>query len=229
MRHEVNIGLLVEPSSANNEFPCKNGSSAQRPGVLQMRYAARSGLSVQLGLEPLHGAVGQADQLGRAVDANPLTERPARLLDGVGIIERAAKRLAGGHGPFETGMDSSLDHVALEFGKCAGHLQHQLARGCGGVDRLLIEVQVNPDRLKRLDGIEQVNQRAAHAIDRPGHDYVELQALGPFEQVIEAGPILPGLGAADPQVAEGLDDLPTARFGHLGQCRNLILDGLAIG
>jgi hypothetical protein len=30
---------------------------------------------VQLSLEPLHRAIGQADQLGRAVDANALTER----------------------------------------------------------------------------------------------------------------------------------------------------------
>ena len=40
-------------------------------------------------------------------------------------------------------MDSLPDHAALEFGKGARHLKHELAGGCGGVDRLLIQVQIN--------------------------------------------------------------------------------------
>src|SRR5204863_2651987 len=42
----------------------------------------------------------------------------------------------------EVALEQMADQVqpALEFGKGARHLKHELAGGCGGVDRLLIQV-----------------------------------------------------------------------------------------
>ena len=45
------------------------------------------------------------------------------------------------------------DHAALELGG-AGDLKHQPAGGRGGVDRLLIEIQIHPASLQRENAID---------------------------------------------------------------------------
>ena len=51
-------------------------------------------------------------------------------------------------GACQPGIDALLDHRSLELGECARHLKQQLSGRRGRVDVLLIEVQVNPRRLK---------------------------------------------------------------------------------
>jgi hypothetical protein len=97
----------------------------------------------------------------------------------------------------EPSPDTLADHRALEFGEGAGHLEQQLARRGGGIDRLLVQVEIDADGLKVLDGAQQVDRRSAEPVDGPCHDDIELASAGILEQGIEAGPLISSLGATD--------------------------------
>jgi hypothetical protein len=70
--------------------------------------------------------------------------RPAELL---ALCDRALK----------TSVDALTDHAALKLGKSAADLKHELAGWRGGVDRLLIEVQIDAAGLQRLDRAQQID------------------------------------------------------------------------
>src|SRR5262249_51696135 len=61
------------------------------------------------------------------------------------------------YGPLEAHMDSLADHAALKLGKRARNLKHELAGRRGRVDRLLVEVQINPAGLYYLVRFHQGN------------------------------------------------------------------------
>jgi hypothetical protein len=56
----------------------------------------------------------------------------------------------------------------------AHHLEHRLASRCRGVETLLVEEEVDVQRMQLGEEADQVLQAAAEAIDAPGHDDVEL-------------------------------------------------------
>jgi hypothetical protein len=72
----------------------------------------------------------------------------------------SAQMLALSHRSLEAELDRLPDHAALEFGKGSGDLEHQLAGWGGGIDALLIEIQVNAVGFEVLDRVQQVNQGA---------------------------------------------------------------------
>ena len=92
------------------------------------------------------------------------------------------------------------DHRALELTERAANLKHQPAAWRRCVDRLLIEVQVAAARVQVLDGAKQIDQAAGNAVNRPGHHDIEPAALRVLQHAVEPGPILAGLGAANPDV-----------------------------
>jgi hypothetical protein len=47
-------------------------------------------------------------------------------------------------GTRKTGHYSLADHGALKLGKDPEHLEHRAARGCGCVQTLLVQKQINP-------------------------------------------------------------------------------------
>jgi hypothetical protein len=106
------------------------------------------------------------------------------------------------------------DPTALELRKSPADLEHQLAGRSGRVDCLLIEVQVDVAGLQGLDRAKQIDQRAAHAVDRPRHDDVKPTPLGVLEHGIEPRPLIAPLSPANASVAVFLDKLPTAAFGN---------------
>jgi hypothetical protein len=55
-------------------------------------------------------------------------------------------------------MDTLADHAALKFG---ADLKHKFACRGGGVDRLLIEVQIDPTGLQRPDRASKKRQTTA--------------------------------------------------------------------
>ena len=63
-----------------------------------------------------------------------------------------------GHGSFEAKSDSLADHLAFEFGEGPGDLKHQPPRWRGGVDALLVQVQVDAAGFEVLDGAQKVNK-----------------------------------------------------------------------
>jgi hypothetical protein len=51
----------------------------------------------------------------------------------------------------QAGPDALADHRALELGEGTGHLEQQLTRRGGGIDRLLVELEIDADRFEMLD------------------------------------------------------------------------------
>ena len=62
---------------------------------------------------------------------------------------------------------------------------------------------------------DQVLQAAAKAIDRPGHNDIELAASRGFMQGIERWPLVLSFGAADAVIAVDVNDLPSGALGDL--------------
>src|ERR1700722_1142575 len=92
--------------------------------------------------DPLHSAIAEANQLRHVVDTEA-AQRQSRLINRVGIIQRATELLAIRHSAVQPGVNSRLDHGALKLSESASHLQHQLPTWRGRIDRLLIKIQIN--------------------------------------------------------------------------------------
>src|SRR6516164_1269583 len=75
-----------------------------------------------------------------------------------GIDPRPAELLALCDRALKTSVDALTDHAALKLGKSAADLKHELAGRRGGVDRLLIEVQIDGAGLQGLDRAQQIDQ-----------------------------------------------------------------------
>jgi hypothetical protein len=99
-----------------------------------------------------------------------------------GVPPSASEHLAGFPGSLQPGVDALADHAALELGERAGHLEDQFAHRRGGIDVLLIEVEVDDTRFQALNGAEQVDQASPYAVNSPGHHDVELAAAGVAER-----------------------------------------------
>src|SRR6516164_5513517 len=145
------------------------------------------------------------------------------------IDPRPTELLALRHGALEASMNTLPDHAALKLGKRTADLKHELACRGGRVDRLLIEVQIDAAGLQRLDRAQQIDQRAAQPVDRPGHDHVKLAPLRIIEHLVEAWTPVTALGTTDASVVILLDHLPTSPLGDLAQGGDLVIDGLLVG
>jgi hypothetical protein len=77
--------------------------------------------------------------------------------------------------------------------------------------------------------VQQVDQGAAQAIDRPGRDHVDVAAGDGLQQAIEAGALVAALGAGDTGVLEKLDHAPTMARGDLLEFTSLIFGRLLGG
>ena len=62
-------------------------------------------------------------------------------------------------------MDALADHAALELSEGAGNLEYQRAHRRGGVDVLLIEVEIDATRFQVLNRAEQVDQASSYAVN----------------------------------------------------------------
>ena len=76
---------------------------------------------------------------------------------------------------------------------------------------LLIEVEIDSDRLEVLDGAQQIDQRPAKPINCPGHHDAELARPGILEHRVKARALVAPLGAADAGVSVGRDHDPARR------------------
>jgi hypothetical protein len=73
-------------------------------------------------------------------------------------------------GPLKPGADSFLNDRSLELGKDAQHLEHGLAGGGGRIEPLLMQEQIDPERVEFGQEANQVLQAAAETIDVPSPD-----------------------------------------------------------
>jgi hypothetical protein len=144
-----------------------------------------------------------------------------------GASRGSAELLALAYGPLKAGTDPFLDHGPFELGKYAHHLKHCLAGRRRGVEPLLMQVEVNPQRVNFGQEADQVLQAASEPVDRPRHDHAELPLGGVSAERIKAGAFVAPLGAADAVIFVDLDDLTAHAAGDLAQlallvCRRLI-------
>jgi hypothetical protein len=104
---------------------------------------------------PERDAADLQNRIGR--DAKPRSDlphalaRPQSLTDALLDLRRygrPAKLFALFYGPFQASADSFLDHGALELGKYTHHLKHGFAGRRGGVDPLLMQIQIDPQRVQ---------------------------------------------------------------------------------
>jgi hypothetical protein len=61
-----------------------------------------------------------------------------------------------GPGTRHTGEHALADHVALEFGKCSAHLEHQLACRRRGIDVLLMRVQADLLDVQMFEKMQEI-------------------------------------------------------------------------
>src|SRR6266568_998500 len=186
-------------------------------------------LPIELALDALDGADADVMLGGELADAG------AALLQGVpdfaldGDRDRwPAETLALGASTSKAGVNSVLDDAALELGEDAHHLEQRLAAGRRGVHALLMEVQVDLEGMQLSQERDQVLQRPAKSINRPGHDDVELAPGRALAQGVESGSPISTLGAADALVAIDVEDLAAHSVGDLPERALLVLGRLPI-
>ena len=65
-------------------------------------------------------------------------------------------------------------NIALELGEYAHHLKHRLTGRRGGIDTLLMQVQIDLFGVEFLQHAHEIYQRSAQPIDALGSDHIEL-------------------------------------------------------
>ena len=81
-------------------------------------------------------------------------------------------------GPRQARPHSLLDDRALKLGEYPHHLEHGLAGRGRGVEALLMQEQVDPERVQFRQERDEVLQASPEPIDTPGHHHVELPLTG---------------------------------------------------
>jgi len=95
---------------------------------------------------------------------------------------------------------------ALELGKHTKHLKHRLASRRGRVEALLIQVQIDPERVQFGEQADEVLEAPAQPIDRPRHHHVKPTAGSVTLEPIKLRAPVAALGSRDTVVGVDLDD-----------------------
>src|SRR6266446_196915 len=179
--------------------------------------------------DSLHGAYTHTRQLCCFVDAVAGCPQCANARLGRSVKFWSAQGFTLCAGACQPSVDSFDDDGALELGEHPAHTEHRFARGCRGIDILLMQIQANPLLLEFLHELHQMLQAAADAVDRPRGNHVELASGSGLRKSLERRAFLAALGAADAVIDVLLDDLPAALLGNPQKFLALVLDCLAGG
>jgi hypothetical protein len=174
-------------------------------------------------LDPLDRAGPQPKHLGDPQYAHALLKLFSSLaLQGYVDLGPSEPR-ALSNSALEPRLDPLPDYRPLELGKGAGNLKHKPSHRRGRVDRLLIEVEIDADRLQVLDGAKQVDERASEPVDSPGHHDIEIPPTSISQHPIETRTLRTTFGAADPGVGVDLHDVPAPALRDPSQFPCLVL------
>jgi hypothetical protein len=99
---------------------------------------------------------------------------------------------ASGPGGGQPRAGAFADQVAFELGQGGKDVEHELAAGGGGIDRLLETAEPDPTLGELGDGVDQVAQGAAEPVELPDDEGVAGAQL--VQELGEDGPV--GAGAA---------------------------------
>src|SRR5262245_56315473 len=125
--------------------------------------------------------------------------------------------------PGEPGEHALADHGALEFGENAHHLEHRLPGRRRGVDTLLMQEEVDALGVKFLQEAEEVHERPAEPIDRPGRNHVDLAPGDRLHDGLKAGALIAALGTRDTRILENARYGPSVALGDGFQLAPLVL------
>src|SRR5262245_51821801 len=153
------------------------------------------GSVTKLVCDALDRAGPDAERLGNLQDTHALRKLLSNLPFYRTVYLRPAELHALSNRALEAGFDPLANHCALKLSERAGDLENELAHRRRRVDGLLIQIHVHAACFEVLDCVEQVNEGAAQAVNRPCHDDVELPPASVLEHGIESRPSVSSLGA----------------------------------
>src|SRR5262249_15345234 len=139
---------------------------------------------------------------------------------------RPAELLSLRLGSSKAGSDALLDHGPLELGKHAHHLEHRLSGRRRGVEALLVEIEIDLERMNFREEFHQILQRAPEAIDAPCHYRVEFPLDGVPTQAIELRSFASAFGATNAVITIDLNDIAAHSVSNLPKFPLLIGGGL---
>ena len=113
------------------------------------------------------------------------------------------------YGPFCIRCGTPHNRSVRIIGKDAEHLEHGLAGRGRGVEALLMQEQIDLERVKLGQETNEVLQAAPETIDVPGHHHVELPLGRIAMQGIERRPLVTPLSTADAVVLVDPSRLPS--------------------
>jgi hypothetical protein len=146
-----------------------------------------------------------------------------------GASGRPAEALSLAPGPLEPGANPFLDHGSLELGEHTHHLIQRLARWGRRVETLLVEEQIDSQRVQLGEEADQILQATAEPINRPRHDDVELPLGSVPAHPLKLRALLPARGTAYAVIPVDVDDLAAHAASDLAQFAFLVGGGLLCG
>jgi hypothetical protein len=134
--------------------------------------------SGHLGFDPLHHAGAGAALAGGPENAFAARQLCTNCRFLHRIDPRSTDRLAA-LGPFvsrpgKSGVYPFLNDCALELGKYAEHLKERPPCWGGCINRLLFEIEVAPNSVEFAEKTDEILQRSAKPVYRPGGDDIDL-------------------------------------------------------
>lgn len=97
-----------------------------------------------------------------------------------------------------------------------------------GVERLLVQEQVNTAGLEFTEQVDEIGQRPAESVHDPGGDQIEVLAGHTPHQCVKDGTVIAALGAGDALAGEHRHDGPTQALSYLVEVPALVLGGLPV-
>ena len=189
--------------------------------------ASGGGFGGHFGFEALDGADAAAEPAGDFLHA--LVAGRECLADGMlglRVHLRAAERLALRTSASKAGPGALDDHRALVFAEHAHQLKHRSASWRGGVQRLLVQIEVDAARVQLGEERHEVRHRAADTVHAPGRHHIQLTAGDRSHQLVEAGPAIAPFGTGDAGILEHGSDRPAGSLGDSLELATLVGSGL---
>src|SRR2546421_3868841 len=116
---------------------------------------------------PLHNAGSDVELFADHVDAMPFIPQLQYARLDRWFDAPASQLHAIGPGTGEPCIHPFANDAAFKLRKNAEHLKHSSTSGCGSVESLLMQEQINALIMQSLQDAQQISQRPAEAIDGP--------------------------------------------------------------
>lgn len=138
----------MEPHKGSRGKEAVRQSISRLMGVGFFQIPALSGrYSSHLSLDPVNCADADPKQPGRPQNARAGRQVLADALDDIFAHRTTPEALPLAPRPREARLDALNNNGALELGKDAEHLKHRPSRWGGGVEALLMQIQMNVFRM----------------------------------------------------------------------------------